>query len=93
MKYLISLSLALILVSGFVLANPMTSFAREDKPVTICHNGQTITVDESSLPAHLRHGDYQGPCTVDVPEFGMIPGALAALTSGGAFLYMKKRNS
>lgn len=37
--------------------------------MTICHvpggnpkNASTITVDESSVDAHLAHGDYLGPC-------------------------------
>src|SRR5881275_2656732 len=31
------------------------------KKVTICHKGQTITVDENAVPAHLKHGDHTGP--------------------------------
>jgi hypothetical protein len=32
--------------------------------VTICHNGETQTVDESAVQAHLEeHGDTLGPCT------------------------------
>lgn len=38
-------------------------------PVPICHvppgnpeNAHTIHVDESAVPAHLRHGDSRGPC-------------------------------
>ena len=38
--------------------------------VTICHvppgnpaNEHTITVSPSAVDAHLRHGDYRGPCT------------------------------
>ena len=30
--------------------------------VIICHNGHTITVSSSAVPAHLRHGDTLGPC-------------------------------
>jgi len=31
--------------------------------VTICHKGKnTLTIDESALPAHLAHGDTMGPC-------------------------------
>lgn len=34
----------------------------------ICHRnngngGRTLTVSPSAIPAHLRHGDYMGPCT------------------------------
>lgn len=37
-------------------------------PVTICHNGHTITVDDSSLKAHLHHGDTLGPCAPSTEE-------------------------
>ncbi len=30
--------------------------------VTICHNGNTMTVSEDALAAHLAHGDAIGPC-------------------------------
>lgn len=29
---------------------------------TICHKGKTIEVDRNALDAHLKHGDYRGPC-------------------------------
>ncbi|RMD83540.1 MAG: hypothetical protein D6815_06305, partial [Candidatus Dadabacteria bacterium] len=36
--------------------------------VTVCHQSargaQSITVSLSAVPAHLRHGDYEGPCEV-----------------------------
>ena len=31
--------------------------------VLICHNGHTISVSPSAVPAHVRHGDTLGPCT------------------------------
>ena len=27
-------------------------------PVTVCHNDRWITVDDSAVPAHIKHGDY-----------------------------------
>lgn len=30
--------------------------------VTMCHNGNTIEVDESAVGAHLNHGDTLGSC-------------------------------
>lgn len=30
--------------------------------VTICHNGHTIVINKSALPAHLREGDTSGAC-------------------------------
>src|SRR5687768_6707609 len=35
---------------------------KKGKKVTICHNGQTITVSRSALKGHTRHGDTEGPC-------------------------------
>jgi hypothetical protein len=32
--------------------------------VTICHKGHTITISQAALPAHLRHGDHVGACSV-----------------------------
>lgn len=47
---------------------PLNILAGEKK-VTICHippgnaaNAHTITVGESAVPAHLKHGDYLGEC-------------------------------
>jgi len=92
MKLLITLSFTLLIFSGFALAKPVSTFARADDYVTVCHKGNTITFDRSALPAHLRMGDTVGACPpVSVPEFGVIPGAVAALSSGGAFLYLKKK--
>jgi hypothetical protein len=36
--------------------------AKTKGKVTICHKGQTITIAQSALPAHLRHGDSTGAC-------------------------------
>lgn len=33
-----------------------------EEKVTICHEGSTIEVDESAVPAHLAHGDTLGAC-------------------------------
>ena len=33
------------------------------KKVYICHNGNTICVNENAVQAHLNHGDFLGPCT------------------------------
>jgi len=30
--------------------------------VTICHNGNTLSVAEAAVAAHLAHGDTLGPC-------------------------------
>ncbi|MEI6085117.1 MAG: hypothetical protein WCS70_12555 [Verrucomicrobiota bacterium] len=35
------------------------------RKITICHKGNTITVNENAVPAHLAHGDTLGPCQGD----------------------------
>jgi hypothetical protein len=38
------------------------------KKVTLCHNGQTLSVRRRAKKKHLRHGDTLGPCPpVDCP--------------------------
>ena len=34
--------------------------------VNICHNGHTICVAQSAVPAHLAHGDYLGQCNANL---------------------------
>ena len=49
---------------------------------TICHNGRTIVINRSALPAHLRNRDTSGPC----PEIADVKAARkrdAALSAGG----------
>src|SRR5687767_10573694 len=41
---------------------------KKGKKVTICHNGQTITVSKSALKGHKKHGDSEGPCPPCVPR-------------------------
>lgn len=48
------------------------AFANGNNKITICHyppgnqgNPQTITIAESSWPAHQAHGDTEGPCAGD----------------------------
>ena len=31
-------------------------------PVTVCHHGMTLVVDDNAVPAHLGHGDTLGAC-------------------------------
>lgn len=40
----------------------VTAAASNDKKAEICHTGQTISVSQSAIPAHLKHGDVVGPC-------------------------------
>lgn len=36
--------------------------------VTLCHKGETITVAEPAVPAHLGHGDTLGACAAPSPS-------------------------
>jgi hypothetical protein len=39
-----------------------------EEKVAICHEGNTIEVNESAVPAHLAHGDTLGACVEVNPE-------------------------
>ncbi|MEO7307421.1 MAG: kelch repeat-containing protein [Ferruginibacter sp.] len=51
-----------------IFAEDVRCFAGNNQKTTICHNGNTICVDNSAVPAHLAHGDHVGPCTVGFAE-------------------------
>ena len=57
--------LILIMAVAFAAASllvPATASADHIK-APVCHNGETIEVDPSSLKAHITgHGDTLGPC-------------------------------
>jgi hypothetical protein len=44
------------------LAQKPDSVSPNEPKVTICHNGRSLTVAQSAVPAHLAHGDSVGPC-------------------------------
>jgi hypothetical protein len=59
---------------------------------TIQVNGQTQT--ESVLVSSQNTATMDFSCnTLSVPEFGLIPGALATLTSIGSFLAIKRKRN
>jgi hypothetical protein len=39
----------------------------QQKVVTLCHKGKTITVGAPALAAHLNHGDSEGACPTEGP--------------------------
>jgi hypothetical protein len=39
----------------------------DSSQITICHKGQTLSVSNCALPAHLAHGDTQGACPTPSP--------------------------
>ena len=56
MKTCLVAMLAAILVSGCAVRSA------GDHKSTICHKGKTLEVAADAVDAHLKHGDYLGPC-------------------------------
>lgn len=50
--------------AGAGAAIGIASAARGQTKVTLCHEGQTLTVAEPAAAAHYAHGDTPGPCPV-----------------------------
>ena len=76
---------------GLLAMTPETSDAKKGGKgrgkgkgkVTICHNGQTLTVSTSALKGHLKHGDTRGACpTPDGPGTPDAPGTTPICTDG-----------
>ena len=45
-----------------------------DDKVQICHDGNTLCISPSAVPAHLAHGDYLGPCNAaDCSQHLVVP--------------------
>ena len=44
------------------VAEEVAVIENEDDNVTICHEGQTLTVGSSAVDAHINHGDTMGEC-------------------------------
>jgi hypothetical protein len=70
-----------ILSSAIVMALASAPvFAANDNKVTICHNGQEITISRAALSAHLAHGDNEGAC----PSAPATPSPVVAPTPGAS---------
>lgn len=63
--------------------------------VTLCHEGNTITVAEPAVAAHLAHGDTLGPCGVapsPSPSPSTSPSPAASCTGLGPGYWQNWRN-
>lgn len=60
-------------LGGLVLAGTSEADAKrkkhknKNKKITICHNGQTISVSKNAKKGHLKHGDTLGECPTSPP--------------------------
>lgn len=52
--------IVIIAVALAVFVEPVIAGSKK----TICHKGDTITIDKNALSAHLNHGDTEGACKV-----------------------------
>lgn len=55
-----------------IYAEDVRCFSGNNEKIIVCHNGNTICIDESALDGHLDHGDFVGSCTgnFEVPNVG-----------------------
>lgn len=47
---------------AIMFAEDVRCFSGNNQKVSVCHNGNTICIDESALDGHLGHGDVIGSC-------------------------------
>lgn len=84
--------LTLLILSATVLFFvPVTSVNAQSDKVTVCQNGNTISVASQAVQALLNQGATLGPCApTSVPEFGFATGAVAVIGAGVAYIALKK---
>jgi PBP1b-binding outer membrane lipoprotein LpoB len=51
----------MVILGAFLLSGCAVSSSGYHKS-TICHKGKTLEVADQAVDAHLKHGDYYGPC-------------------------------
>jgi uncharacterized delta-60 repeat protein len=64
-EYIVNISDA----KGCIASDTVTVFVTDilcgngEHKVLVCHKGNTICIDTNAVRAHLKHGDYLGPCS------------------------------
>ncbi len=51
----------IVVLGAFLISGCAVRYAGDHKS-TICHKGKTLEVADEAVDAHLKHGDYYGPC-------------------------------
>ncbi len=51
----------IVMLGAFLISGCAVRYAGDHKS-TICHKGKTLEVADEAVDAHLKHGDYYGPC-------------------------------
>ena len=54
-------------LGGLITVGALPTVAKKKQKVTLCHNGQTISVSKKAKKKHLKHGDAVGPCQPPPP--------------------------
>ena len=68
-SFLLILTITLFLAAGDAEAKKDKDKDKDqDNKVTVCHDGDELSVSESALDAHLDHGDTEGKCEDDDEE-------------------------
>ena len=59
----IKYAMAIIVLSMMMAGCVVVPTEPQDNKTPVCHKGKkTIYVGDSAVDAHLKHGDYVGPC-------------------------------
>jgi hypothetical protein len=69
------ISAIILLALSSVSVNAYSANGKE----TVCHKGKEISVADSAVPAHERHGDTVGECDEEEPEPEPEPDTMAAV--------------
>jgi hypothetical protein len=60
-------------LSGLLTWDPQSADAKKKPKVTLCHQGQTISVSKKAKKKHLKHGDTLGACAPAPPPGPRCP--------------------